>query len=608
MAMARTLLAPAAAQLLLLHASWPGRVRADDERGSAPPECVAFRRAGGCSASGPRDPNGDAACDVPVLPDWAGFCECGGGLSAGAVGCGHGVFTCRAACDEEHRRRSGAAGGGSAAGGSDGGGGAEGGRSVEEADSQLEQLFRRGKQFYVVGNIELALRHYREALRLDPDHKEAKADHKKLKKLQKAMAEAEAKLPKSVEGGRKVQLEQRENAETALKYLEDALAVAPPAVYRAELYANLCKCHTTLKEAQKALSSCAEHKKLDGARRGNTARRGKAGAARTFRAARAPRGRARGAPRRAPRRRRARAHAAATGCWHARRCPPPRSPAPRAPPSARPCRRRSAALPARARRARAPGSSAASRLYMAEAHVLAEQFDEAVDEYKATLEQDENSREAREGIELVNKLKRRAAQVNYYKVLNVSRSASEREIKRAYHKLAVQYHPDKYTPKDEHDAEAADKKFKEIARAYEVLSDEELRRKYDLGEVRGRHAHARRTRAAHPRRGRAARAGAARCGGCGLSGWRWARRAIGRAAARSVVGVWPRQHKAERARSTAGRSPLGPCHLGHGARPPRRTPQDPDEQKGGGGPRGGPNSNMFRHMHHGGQRVHVHFG
>jgi hypothetical protein len=70
--------------------------------------------------------------------------------------------------------------------------------------------------------------------------------------------------PQDVEGGRRVQLEQRENAEVALKYLDEALAVAPPAVYRAELYAHLCKCHTTLKSAEKALGSCAEHKRLDG--------------------------------------------------------------------------------------------------------------------------------------------------------------------------------------------------------------------------------------------------------------------------------------------------------------------------------------------------------
>ena len=54
-------------------------------------------------------------------------------------------------------------------------------------------------------------------------------------------------------------------------------------------------------------------------------------------------------------------------------------------------------------------------------------------------------------------------------MLNVTRSASAREIKRAYHKLAVVYHPDKNTE----DPEAAEAKFKAVATAHEVLSDED---------------------------------------------------------------------------------------------------------------------------------------
>jgi len=63
---------------------------------------------------------------------------------------------------------------------------------------------------------------------------------------------------------------------------------------------------------------------------------------------------------------------------------------------------------------------------------------------------------------------------DYYKILGVSRSASEREIKQAYRKLARQYHPD-VNPGDK----AAEEKFKQINEAYEVLSDKENRQKYD---------------------------------------------------------------------------------------------------------------------------------
>ena len=63
---------------------------------------------------------------------------------------------------------------------------------------------------------------------------------------------------------------------------------------------------------------------------------------------------------------------------------------------------------------------------------------------------------------------------DYYKVLGVDKSASASDIKKAYHKLALKYHPDKN--KDDKTAEA---KFKEISEAYAVLSDKEKRQQYD---------------------------------------------------------------------------------------------------------------------------------
>ena len=62
---------------------------------------------------------------------------------------------------------------------------------------------------------------------------------------------------------------------------------------------------------------------------------------------------------------------------------------------------------------------------------------------------------------------------DYYEVLNVSKDASKEEIKKAYRKLALKYHPDR------NKAPEAESQFKEISEAYAVLSDDEKRNQYD---------------------------------------------------------------------------------------------------------------------------------
>lgn len=71
------------------------------------------------------------------------------------------------------------------------------------------------------------------------------------------------------------------------------------------------------------------------------------------------------------------------------------------------------------------------------------------------------------------------SQRDLYEVLSVSRRASKADIKKAYRKLSMEYHPDKNKAPD------AEERFKEIARAYKVLSDEEQREIYDRHGFQG---------------------------------------------------------------------------------------------------------------------------
>jgi DnaJ homolog subfamily B member 5 len=62
---------------------------------------------------------------------------------------------------------------------------------------------------------------------------------------------------------------------------------------------------------------------------------------------------------------------------------------------------------------------------------------------------------------------------DYYKTLGIQKGATDEDIKKAYRKLALKFHPDK------NKAAGAEEKFKEIAEAYEVLSDKKKRDVYD---------------------------------------------------------------------------------------------------------------------------------
>tara|TARA_B100000035_G_C20942606_1_gene528224 strand:+ start:375 stop:899 length:525 start_codon:yes stop_codon:yes gene_type:complete len=72
---------------------------------------------------------------------------------------------------------------------------------------------------------------------------------------------------------------------------------------------------------------------------------------------------------------------------------------------------------------------------------------------------------------------------NYYKKLRLEENASEDEIKRAYKKLALKYHPDRHTSSNETEKLKAEEEFKEIAEAYEILINKDKYKKNNFNNI-----------------------------------------------------------------------------------------------------------------------------
>lgn len=102
----------------------------------------------------------------------------------------------------------------------------------------------------------------------------------------------------------------------------------------------------------------------------------------------------------------------------------------------------------------------------AKAHGASGNWEEAVRDYKAVAESNPTERGIQEDIRRAELELKKSQRKDYYKILGVSKDASEQEIKKAYRKLAVRWHPDKNK-----DGEEGDEKFKEIGEAYETLMD-----------------------------------------------------------------------------------------------------------------------------------------
>eukprot|EP00898_Chlorokybus_atmophyticus_P005246 jgi/Chlat1/5722/Chrsp38S05564 len=113
-----------------------------------------------------------------------------------------------------------------------------------------------------------------------------------------------------------------------------------------------------------------------------------------------------------------------------------------------------------------------------EAKLLLEDYESAIQDFRNAKEKNPQDRRIHEALQRAERLLKMSLRKDYYKELGIDRTASTADIKKAYKRLALQWHPDKNTD----NKEEAEKKFHAVAEAYEVLTNEELKARYDRGE------------------------------------------------------------------------------------------------------------------------------
>ncbi|KAJ3116273.1 hypothetical protein HDU96_010047 [Phlyctochytrium bullatum] len=123
------------------------------------------------------------------------------------------------------------------------------------------------------------------------------------------------------------------------------------------------------------------------------------------------------------------------------------------------------------------------KLYLrrADSSLKLEKYDEALRDYNFANGLKPNDREIQNAIRQTQTLQKQAKRKDYYKILELDRGASENEIRKAFRRLALVYHPDKQAGMSDDEKEKASAKFKEINEAYSVLSDPRKKEMYDSG-------------------------------------------------------------------------------------------------------------------------------
>eukprot|EP00794_Sanderia_malayensis_P017717 gene17717-19488_t len=117
----------------------------------------------------------------------------------------------------------------------------------------------------------------------------------------------------------------------------------------------------------------------------------------------------------------------------------------------------------------------------AKCYMDSEKYEEAVRDYEKITKMDK-SPDYRQMLKNAKFELKKSKRKDYYKILNVSKTASDDEIKKAYRKEALKHHPDRHSNETEEKKKDEERLFKEVNEAYSILSDKQKRMRYDNGQ------------------------------------------------------------------------------------------------------------------------------
>jgi len=121
-------------------------------------------------------------------------------------------------------------------------------------------------------------------------------------------------------------------------------------------------------------------------------------------------------------------------------------------------------------------------LRRAKSYMETEQYEEAVRDYEKVSKSDKHNGEYRQLLQQAKLELKKSKRKDYYKILNVDKSANDEDLKKAYRKRAMVHHPDRHSGATEEEKKEHEHKFKEVGEAYAVLSDSKKRQRYDTGQ------------------------------------------------------------------------------------------------------------------------------